>query len=238
MIIHSQAIVVSAIKYGDNSLIVKLFTRALGLRSYLVRGVLSSRKGKMKSAYFQPLTQLEIVASHKDKGGLEYLKEVKLFLHYQTLQADIRKSTMVMFLSEVLNSALQEEEPNEPLFEFLSTAFQWLDHHREVANFHIAFLMHLSRYLGFYPEDSNTDLPYFDLREGEFTAQTLNETIYGELLEKFVLFLGTDFDGMSMIKMNKHQRRELLKLLVSYFQLHLQGFKEPRSLSVLNDVFN
>lgn len=238
MILQSRAIVISALKYGDNGLIVKMFTEASGIRSYLVRGALKSGKGKMRSAYFQPLTLLDVVANHKDKGGLEYLKEVKLLLHYQSLQTDIKKSTIVMFLSEVLNTAIREEEPDSSLFTFLLTALQWLDHHEEVANFHIGFLINLSKYLGFYPEGSNTDLPFFDLREGEFAQHTLNEHIEGRQLELFKQFLGTDFDGLEAIRMNKHQRRDLIRSLISYFQLHLQGFKEPRSLTVLNEVFN
>lgn len=238
MILQSRAIVISALKYGDNSLIVKMLTETSGIRSYMVKGVLSSKKGKFKPGYFQPLTLLEIVASHKDKGGLEYLREVKILLHYQSLQTDIRKSTIVMFLSELLNSALQEEEANDPLFEYLLASFQWLDHHETVANFHIAFLINLSRYLGFYPDSSKQDLPFFDLREGEFTSHTLHEVLEGEQLEAFKLFLGTNFEGLEAIKMNKSERRELLKSLITYFKLHLQGFREPRSLIVLNEIFN
>lgn len=238
MILQSRAIVISALKYGDNGLIVKMLTETSGVRSYLVRGVLGSKKGKFRSGYFQPLTLLEVVATHRDKGGLEYLKEVKLLLHYRTLQTDIRKSSIVMFLSELLNVVLREEEADVSLFAFLMAYFEWLDHHDDIANFHIAFLIHLTRYLGFHPEISRIELPVFDLREGEFTNNTLHESIEGEQLEKFKAYLVTDLEGTIRIKMNKHQRRDLLKSLITYFQLHLQGFREPRSLAVLNEIFN
>ncbi|MBL7471917.1 DNA repair protein RecO [Robertkochia sediminum] len=238
MIEQSRAIVISALKYGDNGLIVKMLTETSGIRSYLVRGVLGSKKGKFRIGYFQPLTLLEVVATHKDKGGLEYLKEVKLLQHYRTLQTDIRKSAIVMFLSELLNGVLREEEEDVSLFTFLMTCFEWLDHHDDVANFHIAFMIQLSRYLGFYPEISGAGLPMFDLREGEFTTNTLHETITGEQLEKFKAFLVADIEESALIKMNKHQRSEMLRSLITYFQLHLQGFREPRSLNVLNEIFN
>lgn len=238
MIEQSRAIVISAIKYGDNALIVKMLTDTAGIRSYLVRGVLGAKKGKFRSGHFQPLTLLEVVASHKDKGGLEYLKEVKLLQHYRTLQTDIRKSAIVMFLSELLNVALKEEEPDLSLFTFLMTWFEWLDHHEDIANFHIAFLIHLSRYLGFHPEISRADLPVFDLREGEFTENTLHESIDGVQLEKFRSFLVADIEASADIKMNKQQRGALLKSLITYYRLHLQGFREPRSLAVLNEIFN
>ena len=238
MILQTHAIVISAIKYGDNSLIVKMLTESSGVRSYLVKGVLSSRRGRFKAGYFQPLTLLEVVVNHRDKGGLEYLREVKLLQHYTSLQTDIKKSTVVMFLSELLNSALQEEEANPGLFSYLQASFEWLDHHEQAANFHIAFLINLTRYLGFYPEDSNMGLPFFDLREGEFARNTLNECIQGEELECFKALLGINFDAIDAVKMNKMQRRSLLKSLISYFQLHLQGFREPKSLIVLNEIFN
>src|SRR5690606_29780945 len=85
-----------------------------------------------------------------------------------SLHTHILKSSIVMFLSEVLSATLKEEEANPTLYEFLETTLQWLDHESEFANFHILFLIKLSKHLGFYPETTNQDLPYFDLRSGTF----------------------------------------------------------------------
>src|SRR6056297_3305585 len=112
MLITTKGIVFSALKYGEADLIVKCFTQKSGLKTYLLRGVLKSKKGKIKASLFQPLTQLEIVASHKDKGALEYMKEAKLGIVYQSLHTNVVKSTVVMFLSEVLRNAVKEEEAN------------------------------------------------------------------------------------------------------------------------------
>ncbi len=77
MLITTKGIVFSAIKYGEADLIVKCFTQKHGVKTFLLRGILKSKKGKLKASLFQPLTQLEMVASHKDKGTLEYIKEAK-----------------------------------------------------------------------------------------------------------------------------------------------------------------
>ncbi|WP_424003318.1 DNA repair protein RecO [Maribacter sp. IgM3_T14_3] len=239
MQITTKAIVFSALKYGDTSLIVKAYTASDGIKSYLLRGVLASKKGKLKSAYFQPLTQLEIVANHKNKGTLETLKEAKVFYHYQTLYADMAKNAMTMFLAELLGNSIREEERNEDMFDFLEASLQWLDVNKDVANFHLYFMLSLTRFLGFYPDIYQIDKPYFDLLEGEFVAvESLNPILRGENIYYFKTLLGTNFDAMHTVKMKKSSRQELLKSLILYFELHLQGFRKPKSLAVLNEVFN
>lgn len=135
MLVSTKAIVLSAVKYGDSSLIVKCFTELSGVKSYLVKGVLSAKRGKIKPAYFQPLSQLEVVANHKNKGTLEYFKEVKMSYHYQNMHIDMGKNSMSLFLAEVLSHTIKEEEPNLDLFAYLENAFQWMDLHSQIAIF-------------------------------------------------------------------------------------------------------
>ena len=239
MQVTTKAIVLSAIKYGDTSLIVKLFTASDGLKSYLLKGVLASKKGKLKTAYFQPLTQLEVVAYHKNKGTLESIREAKPSYHYISLHTNITKNALTFFLAEMLSNSIQEEEDNENLYEFLEASLQWLDTHDEISNFHLYFLIVLSKYFGFYPDTSDNDAPYFDLLEGAFVyGLSLNPMIMGENLNFFKRFLGINFDVISSIKMNKKQRQELLKSIILYYELHLHGFRKPKSLAILNEVFS
>lgn len=239
MQVTTKAIVLTSIKYGDTSLIVKIFTLSDGIKSYLLRGVLASKKGKLKTAYFQPLVQLDLVASHKNKGTLESVIEARVSYHYQTLHTDISKNAIAFFLAEMLANSIHEEEPNDGLFNFIEASLQWLDSHDEFANYHLYFLLSLTKYFGFYPDTNNMEFLYFDLLEGEFVkTPTLNEILSGENLKYFKEFLGMHFDAIHTIKLNKKNRQELLKTLVLYFELHLQGFRKPKSLAVLNEVFS
>ncbi len=239
MQVTTNAIVLSALKYGDNSLIVKAFTATDGIKSYLLRGVLSSKKGKLKTAYFQPLMQLELVANHRNKGTLESIREAKVSYQYQSLHTDIAKNAITLFLAEMLGNSIFEEEPNLGLFQFIETALQWLDTHDKIANFHLFFLISLSRYLGFYPDTTLMNASYFDLLEGHFTnTLSLNPILMETKLVHFKTLLGTNFDTIHTIKMNKEDRQELLQSLVLYFELHLQGFRKPKSLAILNEVFS
>ena len=102
MVVSTKAIVISKIKYNDSDLIVKCYTASLGIRSYMVRNVLKSKKGKIRPAYFQLLSLLQIEADHKDSRSLNYLKEVRLYKPYDSLHTNIFKSTVLLFLSEIL----------------------------------------------------------------------------------------------------------------------------------------
>ncbi|WP_086475747.1 MULTISPECIES: DNA repair protein RecO [Arenibacter] len=239
MQVTTKAIVLKAIKYGETSLIVTMYTLSSGIRTYMLKGVLAAKKGKLKAAYFQPLAQLEIVAVHKDKGTLEHLKEVRVSYHFQSLHTQIAKNAITFFLAEMIANSIHEEEPNTELFHFMEASFQWLDTHSDYANFHLHFLLMLSKYLGFFPDMENKDYPCFDLLEGEFVKEpSLNPILEGRELFCFKSILGIGFDGIEGIKLNKNDRKNLLKNLVLFYELHLQGFRKPKTLAVLNEVFS
>ena len=239
MTLTTPGIVLSSIKYGDSSLIVKILTREAGLKSYLVKGVLQRKKGKLKAAYFQPLTQLELVVSHREKANLHYIREAKIDYPYTSLPTDWTKQAIVLFLAEVLNKVIREEEQDTALYDYLQTALQWLDTHDQVANFHLVFLIQLTKYLGFYPDTSGYERPYFDLVEGEFISQQgIHPVLQGDELIHFKRLLGIHFEASHMVQLSKQERRQLLDVILTYFEVHLQGFSQPKSLAVLHEVFN
>lgn len=239
MLVTTNAIIFGTLKFGESDLIVKAFTESSGLRSYMLRGVLKSRKGKFRASQFLLLTQLELVAKHKDKGTLETLRDARLLSPYKTLHVDVLKSSVVFFLSEVLRNSVKEEETNADLYNYLAGSLNWFDQNDKVGNFHLLFLLKLTRYLGFYPDDSNTDKKYFNLLDGTFQDMETNDyCIDQENLSLLKQLLGIDFDALSGIKLNKHQRSGFLVMLLNYYSLHLQGFQKPKSLAVLNELFN
>ena len=179
---------------------------------------------------------LEIEATHKNKGTLEYIKELRMGHVYQTIATDVVKSTIVLFLSEVLHHSIHEEEKNERIFSFLETAFLWLDEHSEVSNFHLIFLLEFTKFLGFYPNLREDNFNYFEVTEGVFTpfqgisCLSEHETM---LLKKL---LQLKFDHTHKL-FSVAERQVLLKILLDYYAIHLDGFKRPKSVDVLKEVF-
>lgn len=238
-IVTTKAIVFSAIKFGDSSLIVKCFTEKEGVKSYLLRGVLKSKKGALKAAYFQPLTQLLLTANHNTKGTLNSIKEASVTYHYKNIYANVVKQTMVLFLSEVLTTIIKEEEENTALFAYLETAFIWLDTHTTIANFHLLFLLNLSHFLGFYPDITNQHKRGFHLLEGNFTNEMhQKEIIKNNELIQFKKLLGTNFEAIENVSFNKKERQTVLHVILHYFELHLGSFRKPKSLAILETVFS
>ncbi|SFU58422.1 DNA replication and repair protein RecO [Pustulibacterium marinum] len=237
MKVTTKALVLHTHKYGDTSLIVKLYTEESGLKSYLLRGVLASKKGKTRAAYFQPLTQLEIVATHKNTGSLSSISDVKVDFPYATLHSNFQKNSLVFFLAEVLYAVLREEEENLLLFQYVTIMLQWLDAHNEIANFHIFFMLNLSKFLGFYPDEVDEDAIFFDLVEGQFLNRNVStELIEDEQLAIFKALLQTDLDELQNIKMSKANRMALLHKMLTFYQLHLEGFRKPKSLQILTEI--
>jgi DNA repair protein RecO (recombination protein O) len=236
MLLKTRGIVISAVRYEETSLVVKCFTQAEGLRSYFVRGAYGTKKSSQKNIYFRPLTILDIVATHKNKGSLEYFKEVRPAHLYTTLHTDFAKTTIALFISEVLHHCIKEEEQNAGLYEFLETALLWLDGHDEPVNFHLIVLMGLTRFLGFYPNGLDGH-PFFEMTEGVFmpyassTCLTENETL---LLRRLMALRLENREKAFHIT----ERQSLLKILLDYYTIHLDGFKKPRSLDVLREVFS
>ncbi len=237
MLVKTKAIVISSLKYQEKSLIVKCFTLSDGLKSYFVRDAFSSRKSNQKIAYFQPFSILEIEAVHKNKGTLENFKEIKLAIAFQTIHNTITKSTIVLFLSEMMHYSIHEEEKNEALFTYLETALLWLDAHDDMANFHLIFLLEATKYLGFYPDISDIDLLYFEMTEGVFTPFNAISSLSVHETSLFKKLLSLKFDS-DLKTFHIIERQLLLKILIDYYSFHLEGFRKPKSLDVLKEVFS
>ncbi|MFD0931706.1 DNA repair protein RecO [Psychroflexus salinarum] len=239
MQIKTKAIVISSIKYGEADVIAKCFTLEKGLVSYMLKGIRKSKKGKLRMSMFQHLSLLEIEAFHKENKNLQYLKEVKVFHPYQSLQYNVYKSTMVMFLAEVLKSCIQEEERNEALFYFLQDSSVYLDEAESIKNFHLHFIVKLTQFLGFYPDSQSVDFPYFDMLNGVFQLKELNSYSFNnsnsELLKALMNY--SDYSEANQIKLNQEGRKNFLDFMMLYYELHLQGFKKPKSLEVLQQIF-
>jgi len=236
MLVKTKAIVISSLKYQEKSLIVKCLTQSDGLKSYFVPNAFAAKKSNQKIAYFQPLTMLEIEANHKNKGTLEHFKEIKLAHAYQSISTNILKSTIVLFLSEIIHHSIHEEEKNEDLFLFLESALLWLDANEEVANFHLILLVEMSKFLGFYPDTSESEFPFFEKNEGVFIPQQSISCLNEQETYLFKRLLEVKFDSDQKIFAGV-ERQALLKILLSYYTIHLDGFKNPKSLEVLKEVF-
>jgi len=239
MLTKTKAIVLSKLKYLDSDLIVKCYTEQKGIVSYMVKGANKQRKGGSKAALFQYLTQLTIEENYRANRTLQYIQEIKLLHPYSSIYTNLYKSAIAMFIAEVLSEVLKEEERNAKLYDYLESSLLWLDLQEEFSNFHLKFLLELTKYLGFYPDISHIELPHFNLSNGAFEYK--EHELYGVSNTNVSILkglIGITFDDLETIQLNSNQRQSFLALLLLYFNLHLGDFKKPKSLEIFNQVFH
>lgn len=236
MQLKTKALVLSALKYQDKSLIVKCYTQELGIQSFFVRNAFSKKAKGLNSAYFQPLTLLEVTSDFKNKGGLAYFKEVRLAHAYRTLSVDFSKSSIALFIAEIIANVIREQETDPKLFLFLETALLWLDTHEQVANFHLLFLVDLSKFIGFYPDCTRMEKKYFNMLAGGFSDYFDEGCLEEDDTQLLKKLLGHSFSKDQQI-FNGKERKRLLDIWMRYYELHSTEFRKPKSLEVLKEVF-
>ncbi|CAN5567048.1 DNA repair protein RecO [soil metagenome] len=223
MLQKTRGVVLHVTEYAEASVIVKVFTETFGIQSFLINGV-RKQKARFAANLFQPLSLLEIVAYHKRPGGLHRVSDVTASPPLSNIPYDTVKTTMAIFISEVLYRSIREEECNPELFHFIDHAVQMLDLHEEtVSRFHLCFMVQLSRYLGFYPSGRfNDSSPFFDLREGMFQDYPPNHPLFLDrtLSSKFDQLLQYNLEDAQEIILHATERKEILNALVTYYELH------------------
>ena len=234
-----QGIVLQSLRYGDTSLIVKIFTRSQGLKSYMVKGAFN-RNAKSRSALFQHLNLINYIETGKpNKSSLGYLKEVQLATVYQSIPFVMNKSAILLYVSELLTKTITEQEQNEALYDFIVKSLLWLDLvEQSYANFPIYFTLELTRHLGFYPKSNHNTGYCFDMMEGLFAHDYPLHPYYFDAKDAALLsrLLDASIDEVCKVPLNVSQRRGLLDGLITFMRLHAPIMKDFHSHEVLKTV--
>lgn len=229
MLHKTKGIVLNFIKYRETSIITKIYTADFGLQTYIVNGVRSA-KSKQKIALYQPLTKLDLVVYKKPHADINRLSEVKCSSHYTSIPFDIRKSTLAMFITEILGKALKVEAEDKALFDFIADSLMALDQlEQDFESFHIQFMCRLSTYLGFSILSAEEVFEQVHIHANHTTLARLEK----ETLDKLI---SSSYEKAP--PSNGKVRRELAMLLVRFYQLHIASFGDVKSLSILTEVLH
>ena len=236
---NSRAFVIKSIKQGETSSIVSCYLEDIGFKSFLVKGLYSKKRSKFSKAHFFPLNVISLNYSYIKNRNLGYIKEVKSEIIFKSIHTDIQKSSVIVFLSEILNSVFREElQENKNLFDFLLNSLLWYDNIKNCNIFHIKFLIELTKFIGFFPNVKNKNDNYFSLESGSTTnTEPINDSIKGEDLKLFNNLLGMKFEDLNKMSISKEPRTRILNKIIDYYSLHLQTFKTPRSINVFTEIF-
>lgn len=239
MVEKFDGIVLRTVKYSDSLMVADIYTRSRGRLSFLVP-VSRSKRSKVRSVLFQPLSMLSFTSSYK-KGAMSRVQEVQPYSMLLSVQSDVVKSSIALYLSELLCHSLRESTEDEQLFTFLDQSLTLLDSlETGYSDFHLVFMVQLLRYLGIYPNmDEYNECSYFDLLQGCAVNSMPNHGnfLYPADAAHFVQLLRTGFATMHTLSLNKELRGKYLAILSSYYRLHIPDFPQMKSYDVLRELF-
>jgi DNA repair protein RecO (recombination protein O) len=206
----------------------------------MIKGIRNRKSGK-HNVFFQPMSVLDMVIYYKESRGMQTLKEFSVSYAPSEIYFNVKKSSVALFLGEVLASVLREETPNEELFDFIEKSIIYFDGSKDgYSNFHLAFLAGLSSYLGFEPglRASGAER-YFDMLNGSFVPFPPDHGNYAneEVSEILAAFFAASYENVNRIVLTGSLRNDVLDVLLRYYSLHLPGLKKVKSLDVLKEVF-
>lgn len=236
MLVKTGGIVIKNTKYSDNSIISKIYTRVLGMQTYIIHGV-HSAKAAIKPSLLQPLVLLDLVVYSNPVKNIQRIKEARPNPTLQSIHFDVMKSTIGLFVAELMHRAVKEEEPNTQVYDFVQDFIVFTDRAEEnLGVLPLFFVLQMTRFLGFFPQaDMDYHGQYFNLNDGIFTDLQESGVSHIEPVHAIHLhkLLSADFSALSHVKIPKSSRTILLSKIMDYYMLHIPGFFALRSLPVL-----
>ena len=239
MLDSSEVIILGYINYSETSIILKAYTKDFGFKSFIIRGIRTKKKKKIALGQLQPLTILDIEFNNSKNDRLSYLKSIKITEPFISINTEILKMNICLFLSEFVSKVIKIDLTNKNLYTFINQSLLWFVNSENISNFHLLFIIRLTKYLGIMPKYSKEQFSFFDIENGIFTNTPLSKNyIEGRVVDNLYSILGTKFDYNNSVLSNVNQRRNMLNFLISYYEYHIPGFKKPKSIGILNELFS
>jgi len=230
----TEAVVLRVIRYSDSQSILHLYTKDFGRIAAMVRR--NRKKGSFN--YYQPLFHLSFEINHQNQKTIQRISQIRFAAPYRHIPFSVTKATVAQFLAEILSKVIPEHEPDQELFSFLTSAFHLFDQQTNNFNaFHVVFLVHLTRFLGFYPGQRGEASSYFSPSEGTYVGQIMHDTIPQNISEPFDELLQTKISAFYKLRLEHDVLQELLSRILDFYRIHL-NVNQLKSYDILKQVFN
>ncbi len=234
MEVRLEALVLKAVKYGDKSIVLRCLTKELGLQSYMVNSI-RSKRSVITPGLILPLTYLNLLASHKNKGTLERIKEAQVHTHFHSLYQNPVHNAVAQFCVEILNKVARESTEEEALFQITVAFMHRIEEGENISNVPLDFVRSVCQCLGVEPDVYSGEGAYFDLLEGHLVDSPPFHTTFlsQDETSQFVHYFQEPKATYS-----RSQRRDLLRNYLQYMKIHIEHFGDIKSLEVLRALFD
>ncbi len=241
MLHKTRGIVLYSLNYSDKYKIIHLYTEEFGRIPYLVtksRG----KKSRVSSSLFHPFAILDLEVEHQPLREIQRIREAATAMVPDSIPYNPVKMPVVMFLAEFMFRVVKDVQPNKALFNFICRSIEIFDlAETGLANFHMVFMIQLSRFLGFYPnaEDYEPGM-FFDMQSGVFVRYKPNHPYFlnPDDSRVFRLLLRMNYENMQAFAFSRHDRVNIIQRILEYYRVHFASLTELKSLEVLTEVFD
>ena len=242
MTTSTTAIVLHSFMFNDTKTIADVLSETEGRQSVVVR-ISRSKASRNIRNLFQPLAILELTTEFKHAGQMHTVKEAHIAHAYTSIPFHPYKLSISIFLAEFLSNITRGDQQNDPLlFHYITDSLQWLDETQSnFANFHIVFLIRITRFIGIYPNTDNyANGCCFDLINGCFTSGQYPGKTYLSSQETAVMhkLMRMNYNTMHLFRMSRNERNRCLDAIIQFYRLHIPEFREIKSLAVLREIIS
>lgn len=240
MTISTEGIIFTHTRYGDSSAIIHIYTKEMGMVSFMVNGVFG-RKKRSNFQLLQPLNIVQLEFINRANRDIQRIRDFKVTHPMMRIPFSQSRRAQAFLLTEIYSRVLRNEGQNETIFNFLKEGIIRLDSDVEgVENLHIWLLFHSVSHLGFEPHNNyEEDCTIFDIMDGCFVPSEPGHPyiLVDEDAKMINNLFKTTVDELKNVATNVHQRRVLLNAIIKYYELHHQSIGKISSLAILEELF-
>lgn len=240
MLHKTQAIVLSTINYNDKYLLAALYTRDFGRVTYMVPKT-KSKTSKVQKSLFSALAILDMEVEHQASRDIQRIKEAHILHPLYSISGNMTKTSIVFFLSEFLSRILKDTDEFQMIYNYLNHSIQVLEEtDKGLANYHLVFLLKLTRFLGFYPNlEEYHENDYFDMLNGIFVSQQPLHNHYVNKIDSKALSLLSriSYENMHHFLFSRQDRINIINRMLEYYRIHLNDFQNLKSIDILHELF-
>jgi len=247
---YTTAILLRRTDFGDNDLILTLFTKDRGKTSVIAK---SAKRSQKRFAGALDLFTVSRILYKKGQGRLPLLQEAALKHVFLSFRSDICKTAYASYWAELIFLWIEEYENQSELYELFLYTLDTLDKgHIQDAQLNIFFQIKFLRLAGIFPVlencvrcRRNTDVIsdhkiLFDLAGGGIVCEKCGRTSGPDLfiskatLKQLTWLDKNGFSQAGRIRFSQQSLYESQAFLETFILYHLG--KNPRSLKFLHRI--
>ena len=230
---RSRGVGIKYYKHGESSIIAKILTEEYGMLSFIAKGV-RSKNSKKKISHFEPLKLVSIDFTLKPKNSLHFLSDITFEKTFVSLEKQMTKNFLAVYIAEILLCICQEGEKNKTLFDFVwSTSDELFSKNSIEKNLILKFMLKTTHYLGFFPDTKTLGENYFDLESGSFVNSKLLKGLYMSKENTFIL---SNLLKNKELDISKSEQDNFLDEFFQYFKIHHYNLDKVTSHKVIRSL--